>query len=102
MDMDKSPVDESFRLGTTVFEIMLEDPNLQVAGTIVIIDLADLTIVQQARLISPSLAWHLSNIIQVWRGRVQYEIDACYVILELEILIMFKNKFERLFRRTCN
>lgn len=72
MDMDRSPVDESFRLGTTVFEVMLEDPNLQVVGTIVIIDLADLTIVQQARLISPSLAWHLSNIIQVlgveWEG----------------------------------
>lgn len=65
MDLDKSPVDESFRMGTTIFEIMMEDPNLQVMGTVVIIDLAELTIMQQARLISPSLAWHLTNIIQV-------------------------------------
>ncbi|KAG8322327.1 hypothetical protein J6590_024672 [Homalodisca vitripennis] len=64
MDLDRSPLAVSFRMGTTIFEIMLEDPDLQVTGTIVIIDLAELTIMQKARLVSPSLAWHLANIIQ--------------------------------------
>lgn len=71
IDLDKSTLDESFRMGTTIFEIMMEDPDLQVVGTIVIIDLANLTLMQKARLISPSLAWHLTNIIQVnWQSNI--------------------------------
>lgn len=65
LDLDRTTLDETFRMGTTLFEIMLEDPNLQVVGITIIVDLADLTVVQQARLISPSLAWHLANILQV-------------------------------------
>ncbi|XP_054283341.1 clavesin-2-like [Macrosteles quadrilineatus] len=77
IDLDKSPLDESFRMGTTIFEIMMEDPTLQVMGTIVIIDLAELTIMQQARLISPSLAWHLTNIIQ---DKIPLRVKAVHVI----------------------
>lgn len=77
MDLDKSPLDESFRMGTTIFEIMLEDPNLQVVGTVVIIDLIDLTIYKQARLVSPSLAWHLTNIIQ---DKIPLRVKAIHVV----------------------
>lgn len=43
----------------------MEDPDLQVVGTIIVVDMAELSLLQQARLVSPSLAWHLTMVIQV-------------------------------------
>lgn len=43
----------------------MEDPDLQVVGTIIVVDMAEFSLLQQARLVSPSLAWHLTMAIQV-------------------------------------
>uniref|UniRef100_A0A1B6CIH5 CRAL-TRIO domain-containing protein n=1 Tax=Clastoptera arizonana TaxID=38151 RepID=A0A1B6CIH5_9HEMI len=64
LDLDRSPLHETFQMGTTNFELNLEDPDIQIAGIAVIVDLKELTIMQQARLITPSLAWHLAIIVQ--------------------------------------
>lgn len=77
MDLDKSPLDETFRLGTTVFEIMLEDPQLQITGTITLLDLRELTLLQQARIVTPTCAWHLANIIQ---DKIPLRVKAIHVI----------------------
>lgn len=49
----------------------MEDPDLQVVGTIIVVDMAELSILQQARLVSPSLAWHLTMVIQVRTAYIQ-------------------------------
>ncbi|XP_039278685.1 clavesin-2 [Nilaparvata lugens] len=77
MDLDKSPLDETFQLGTTVFEIMLQDPHLQITGTVAILDLKDLTLYQQARLATPTCAWHLANIVQ---DKIPLRLKAVHVV----------------------
>ncbi|XP_075214786.1 alpha-tocopherol transfer protein-like [Lycorma delicatula] len=77
MDLDKSPLDETFQLGTTVFEIMLEDPQLQITGTITILDLQKLTLIQQARLVTPTCAWHLANVVQ---DKIPLRVKAVHVV----------------------
>ncbi|RZF48646.1 hypothetical protein LSTR_LSTR010736 [Laodelphax striatellus] len=77
MDLDKSPLDETFQLGTTVFEIMLQDPHLQITGTVAILDLKDLSLYQQARLATPTCAWHLANIVQ---DKIPLRLKAVHVV----------------------
>lgn len=58
-------MDETFKMGTTMLEMMLNDLILQVVGTVIIFDLGNLSLLMQARLATPSLAWHLCMIVQV-------------------------------------
>lgn len=46
--------------------MMLNDLVLQVSGTIIVFDMAGLSLLDQARLITPTIAWHLTMIVQVW------------------------------------
>ncbi|CAA9998838.1 unnamed protein product, partial [Nesidiocoris tenuis] len=52
-------------MGTSIFELMLHDLTLQVSGTIIIFDMANLSLIMQARMATPTLAWHLCMLVQV-------------------------------------
>lgn len=65
MDFSKISLEEAFQLGTSVFEIALLDPRLQISGAVCIIDMSDFTVYQQAKLATPKCAWQISNCIQV-------------------------------------
>lgn len=70
----------------------MEDPDLQVVGTIIVVDMAELSLLQQARLVSPSLAWHLTMVIQVRTANTQDLCSAKTLCLTIRILTAFGYK----------
>lgn len=66
MDFTQISVEEVFQVGCSMFEIGLLNPELQISGVIVLMDLSGMTLMQQARLINPRFAWQLTNCIQVF------------------------------------
>lgn len=77
LKLDEIPVLESFKLGTSMLEMMLNDLTLQVSGTVFVIDMANLSFVTQARLATPSMAWHLCMIVQ---DKIPMRLKAIHVI----------------------
>ncbi|CAH1397416.1 unnamed protein product [Nezara viridula] len=67
------PVIQSFMMGRTVLELMLMDLRLQVMGTCVIFDMGGLSLVQQARLITPTVCWHLAMCVQIFLHGTNYK-----------------------------
>lgn len=65
MDFNQISIEEVFQVGCSMFEIALLNPEIQIAGVVVIMDLTGMTLMQQARLINPRFAWQLTNCIQV-------------------------------------
>lgn len=65
MDFSQISVEEVFQVGCSMFEIGLLNPEMQIAGVVVIMDLAGMSLMQQARLINFSFAKQLTNCIQV-------------------------------------
>ncbi|XP_065226867.1 retinaldehyde-binding protein 1-like isoform X2 [Planococcus citri] len=64
MDFSQISVEEVFQVGCSIFEIALLNPEIQISGVSVIMDLTGMTLLQQARLINPRFAWQLTNCIQ--------------------------------------
>uniref|UniRef100_T1I018 CRAL-TRIO domain-containing protein n=1 Tax=Rhodnius prolixus TaxID=13249 RepID=T1I018_RHOPR len=71
------PLIESFKLGTSILEMMLNDLVLQVSGTIIVFDMAGLSLLDQARLITPTIAWHLTMIVQ---DKIPMRLKAIHVL----------------------
>ncbi|XP_024081802.1 clavesin-2-like [Cimex lectularius] len=76
-NIDQVPLTDSFKLGTSILEMMLNDLVLQVSGTVVIFDMGGLSLMMQARLITPTVAWHLALIVQ---DKIPMRLKAIHII----------------------
>lgn len=65
MDFSQISIEEVFQVGCSIFEIALLNPEIQIAGIVVLLDMSGMTLLQQARLINPKFAWQLTNCVQV-------------------------------------
>lgn len=63
---------------TGYLELMLSDIDIQVNGFVIIVDLANLSVLHKARLITPTLAWHLTMILQVTFIKSEFTINSQY------------------------
>lgn len=72
MDFSQISIEEVFQVGCSIFEIALLNPEIQISGVVVIMDLTGMTLIQQARLINPRFAWQLTNCIQVNTNYLSY------------------------------
>jgi len=79
IDLETMAVMDVFKLGATLLEIMMHDLHLQITGTAVIFDLSNLTILHQAKLATPTLAWHLAMIIQ---DKIPLRLKAIHVLFQ--------------------
>uniref|UniRef100_A0A8D8VSK6 Clavesin-2 n=1 Tax=Cacopsylla melanoneura TaxID=428564 RepID=A0A8D8VSK6_9HEMI len=77
MDFSKISLEEVFQIGTTVFEIALCDPTLQISGAVCIIDMCDFGVYQQAKLATPKCAWQISNCIQ---EKIPLRVKAIHIV----------------------
>ena len=84
--MDVTPLSDTFKMGTAILELMLNDLHLQVTGTIMIFDLSELTVMQQARIITPTSAWHMAMIVQVSNILAKRSIIYISIIINEDIL----------------
>ncbi|CAH0389377.1 unnamed protein product [Bemisia tabaci] len=64
INVDKFKIEDVFQYATTLLRLLMEDPQLQVVGLVLVLDLAGFTLLQQARIITPTVAWLIVNIIQ--------------------------------------
>ncbi|KAK9509989.1 hypothetical protein O3M35_004868 [Rhynocoris fuscipes] len=65
--------------------MMLNDLVLQVSGTIIIFDMGGLSLMDQARLITPTVAWHLTMVVQV-RTSTNLLVNNCFIKLSFVII----------------
>ncbi|KAL1123714.1 hypothetical protein AAG570_001487 [Ranatra chinensis] len=77
IDLEVAPLSDTFKMGTAILELMLNDLHLQVTGTVVIFDLAEFSIIQQARIATPTSAWHLAMIAQ---DKIPLRVKAVHVL----------------------
>ncbi|BES89584.1 CRAL_TRIO_N [Nesidiocoris tenuis] len=76
-NIDEIPMIETFKMGTSIFELMLHDLTLQVSGTIIIFDMANLSLIMQARMATPTLAWHLCMLVQ---DKIPMRVKAIHIV----------------------
>ncbi|CAH1397414.1 unnamed protein product, partial [Nezara viridula] len=90
------PVIQSFMMGRTVLELMLMDLRLQVMGTCVIFDMGGLSLVQQARLITPTVCWHLAMCVQ---DKIPMRLKAVHVVNQPSYFTAIHSIFKRLLKK---
>lgn len=103
MDFSKISLEEAFQLGTSVFEIALLDPRLQISGAVCIIDMSDFTVYQQAKLATPKCAWQVSNCIQ---EKIPLRVKAIHIVNQPfyfnALFAIFKPFLKQKLRRRIN
>ncbi|KAF6214749.1 hypothetical protein GE061_009492 [Apolygus lucorum] len=77
MNIDEIPMMENFKMGTTMLEMMLHDLTLQVTGTVIIFDMRNLSFLMQARMATPTLAWHLCMVVQ---DKIPMRLKAIHIV----------------------
>ena len=65
MDFTQISIEEVFQVGCSIFEIALLNPEIQISGVVVLLDMGGMSLLQQAKLVNPRFAWQLTNCIQV-------------------------------------
>lgn len=90
------PLVQSFMMGRSILELMLMDLRLQVMGTCIIFDMGNLSLVQQARLITPTLCWHLAMCVQ---DKIPMRLKAVHVVNQPSYFTAIHSIFKRLLKK---
>ncbi|CAH0752717.1 unnamed protein product [Bemisia tabaci] len=76
-DFSQISLEDMFQVGTSSFEVALMDPKLQIAGGVAIIDMQGMSIYQQAKLVTPSAAWQITNCVQ---EKIPLRVKAIHIV----------------------